>query len=81
MHLPLLSLLRHPNQLATQRNARMGCASSSESPSDGTPKDVKDRSYAIDKQIDDDAKKFRRECKILLLGKSLTSVLLCWGER
>ncbi|ORY75620.1 guanine nucleotide-binding protein alpha-3 subunit [Leucosporidium creatinivorum] len=46
----------------------MGCASSSESPSDGTPKDVKDRSYAIDKQIDDDAKKFRRECKILLLG-------------
>jgi guanine nucleotide-binding protein G(i) subunit alpha len=28
----------------------------------------KERSYAIDKQIDDDAKKFRRECKILLLG-------------
>ncbi|GAA5857164.1 hypothetical protein JCM8547_009347 [Rhodosporidiobolus lusitaniae] len=28
----------------------------------------KERSQAIDKQLDDEAKKFRRECKILLLG-------------
>lgn len=28
----------------------------------------KERSFAIDKQLDDDAKRFRRECKILLLG-------------
>lgn len=35
-------------------------------------KEDKERSYAIDKQIDDDAKKLRRECKILLLGKSQT---------
>ncbi|GAA5899614.1 guanine nucleotide-binding protein subunit alpha [Sporobolomyces salmoneus] len=33
----------------------------------GTKQD-KERSYAIDKQIDEDAKKLRRECKILLLG-------------
>ncbi|GAA5958427.1 hypothetical protein JCM3765_007873 [Sporobolomyces pararoseus] len=31
-------------------------------------KQDKERSYAIDKQIDEDAKKLRRECKILLLG-------------
>ncbi|KAK4058015.1 Guanine nucleotide-binding protein alpha-2 subunit [Microbotryomycetes sp. JL221] len=50
----------------------MGCVSSTSAHSSNNahdvPKDVKDRSYAIDKQIDDDAKKFRRECKILLLG-------------
>ncbi|KAK4054921.1 Guanine nucleotide-binding protein alpha-2 subunit [Microbotryomycetes sp. JL201] len=50
----------------------MGCVSSStahaSSSAHDVPKDVKDRSYQIDKQIDDDAKKFRRECKILLLG-------------
>lgn len=28
----------------------------------------KERSHAIDRQLDDDAKKYRRECKILLLG-------------
>ncbi|KAI5478480.1 G protein alpha subunit [Pseudohyphozyma bogoriensis] len=50
----------------------MGCVSSSEaSPAGGAGAPVskdKERSYAIDKQIDDDAKKFRREVKILLLG-------------
>lgn len=31
----------------------------------------KDRSNMIDRQIDDDSKKFKKECKILLLGKVL----------
>ncbi|GAA5904351.1 hypothetical protein JCM6882_003203 [Rhodosporidiobolus microsporus] len=31
-------------------------------------KGEKERSNAIDRQLDDDAKKYRRECKILLLG-------------
>ncbi len=30
----------------------------------------KDRSNAIDRQLEDDSKKFKKECKILLLGKS-----------
>ncbi|GAA5930111.1 hypothetical protein JCM1841_002315 [Sporobolomyces salmonicolor] len=51
----------------------MGCGSSSLSSAGGaggrrSSKEDKERSYAIDKQIDDDAKKLRRECKILLLG-------------
>ncbi|GAA5862444.1 hypothetical protein JCM1840_004184 [Sporobolomyces johnsonii] len=51
----------------------MGCGSSSLSSPGGAggrrnSKEDKERSYAIDKQIDDDAKKLRRECKILLLG-------------
>jgi hypothetical protein len=29
----------------------------------------RDRSYAIDKQIEEDSRKFKKECKILLLGK------------
>jgi guanine nucleotide-binding protein subunit alpha len=29
----------------------------------------KDRSNAIDKQLEDDQRKFKKECKILLLGK------------
>lgn len=28
----------------------------------------KERSHAIDKQIEEDSKKYRKECKILLLG-------------
>ena len=35
----------------------------------GPPKVNKDRSNQIDKQIEDDSRKFRRECKILLLGR------------
>ena len=34
----------------------------------GGTKQDKERSYQIDKQIDEDAKRLRRECKILLLG-------------
>lgn len=30
----------------------------------------KDRSNAIDKQLEDDQRKFKKECKILLLGES-----------
>ncbi|KAH9468651.1 hypothetical protein MJO29_005122 [Puccinia striiformis f. sp. tritici] len=35
---------------------------------DGNTSASRDRSYAIDRQIEEDAKKFKRECKILLLG-------------
>ncbi|KAG0142063.1 hypothetical protein CROQUDRAFT_663002 [Cronartium quercuum f. sp. fusiforme G11] len=35
---------------------------------DGNLTANRDRSYAIDRQIEEDAKKFKRECKILLLG-------------
>lgn len=38
------------------------------------PKNQKDRSYAIDKQIEEDSRKFKKECKILLLGKHLPTV-------
>jgi guanine nucleotide-binding protein G(i) subunit alpha len=41
----------------------------------GPPKVNKDRSNQIDKQIEDDSRKFRRECKILLLG-----TLACGGR-
>ncbi|KAK4698947.1 hypothetical protein P7C70_g7322, partial [Phenoliferia sp. Uapishka_3] len=47
----------------------MGCSSSSESPHKEPSGHDKERSYAIDKQLDDDARKFRREVKILLLGR------------
>ena len=30
---------------------------------------VKDRSNVIDRQLEDDSKKFKKECKILLLGE------------
>ncbi|SCV68539.1 BQ2448_660 [Microbotryum intermedium] len=46
----------------------MGCSSSTPATMGYVPKESKDRSYAIDKQLDDDAKRLRRECKILLLG-------------
>jgi guanine nucleotide-binding protein G(i) subunit alpha len=32
-------------------------------------KEAKERSYAIDKQIEEDSRKLKRECKILLLGE------------
>lgn len=32
-------------------------------------REQRDRSYQIDKQIEEDSKKYRKECKILLLGK------------
>ncbi|GAC74489.1 hypothetical protein PANT_11d00082 [Moesziomyces antarcticus T-34] len=43
--------------------AKMGnCLSSTDQ------KEAKDRSVAIDKQIEEDSRKFKKECKILLLG-------------
>ncbi len=36
-------------------------------------KDEKARSDLIDKQLEDDSKKFKKECKILLLGASFTN--------
>ena len=33
----------------------------------------KDRSNAIDRQLEDDSRKFKKECKILLLGESRRS--------
>lgn len=41
--------------------------------SSGDEKDARERSYAIDKQIEEDSRKFKKECKILLLGESLHS--------
>ena len=36
-----------------------------------TDKDEKARSDLIDRQLEDDSKKFKKECKILLLGALL----------
>lgn len=43
----------------------MGCGASTPDKGD------RDRSYQIDKQIEEDSKKFQKECKILLLGASV----------
>ena len=55
----------------------MGCGSSSLKDADGgagrEPNGEKARNAAIDKQLEEDAKKLRRECKILLLGASSSS--------
>jgi hypothetical protein len=34
-----------------------------------TKRAQRERSYAIDKQIEEDSKRYRKECKILLLGE------------
>lgn len=36
----------------------------------------KDRSNAIDRQLEDDQRKFKKECKILLLGTFLCLILV-----
>lgn len=52
----------------------LGAALASDPPSvNGTT----NRSNAIDKQIDEDSRKFKRECKILLLGMLYLLVTLC----
>jgi hypothetical protein len=53
----------------------MGNCASSNQEADG-----KTRSDMIDRQIEEDAKKYKRECKILLLGQSTSSILLS-GQR
>jgi guanine nucleotide-binding protein subunit alpha len=40
----------------------------------------RDRSYAIDKQIEEDSRKFKKECKILLLGECLDGLTWCCWE-
>lgn len=47
-----------------------GGAASNETASAENKRELRDRSYAIDKQIEEDSKKYRKECKILLLGAS-----------
>lgn len=56
----------------------MGACVSSSGGNQEENREQKERSFAIDKQIDDDAKKFRRECKILLLGtlNSISEILI-----
>jgi guanine nucleotide-binding protein subunit alpha len=49
----------------------MGCAQSSTSRAD------KARSDAIDKMIEEDHKRYKRECKILLLGSGESGKFLC----
>jgi guanine nucleotide-binding protein G(i) subunit alpha len=38
---------------------------------DGAAPGDRNRSNAIDRQLEDDSRKFKKECKILLLGESL----------
>jgi guanine nucleotide-binding protein subunit alpha len=54
--------------------------------SSGGEKGAKERSTAIDRQIEEDSRKFKKECKILLLGEwrvaRLTRVAQWqWSER
>lgn len=49
----------------------MGACMSSGSAEDG---DQKKRSQAIDRTLEEDSKKLRRECKILLLGTESEAV-------
>lgn len=48
-------------------NEHGGTSSSSSNPN-GNARDMRNRSYQIDKMLEQDSKQFRKECKILLLG-------------
>ena len=49
----------------------MGAAlAATDGPSPDAARGTRDRSNAIDRQLEDDSKRFRKECKILLLGES-----------
>lgn len=53
-------------------------ASAAETASNADNKrEQRDRSYQIDKQIEEDSKKYRKECKILLLGQSTVPQRSC----
>jgi hypothetical protein len=43
-------------------------------------REQRDRSNQIDKQIEEDSKKYRKECKILLLGTLLSPALPRLGK-
>jgi len=54
--------------------------------SSGGEKGAKERSTAIDRQIEEDSRKFKKECKILLLGEwrvacSMGVTQRQWSER
>ena len=51
----------------------MGACGSTET--GGEDMEQKKRSQAIDKKLEEDSRRLRRECKILLLGKSLQPVV------
>jgi guanine nucleotide-binding protein subunit alpha len=46
--------------------------------SNGEEADLKKRSQKIDKDLEEDSKRLRRECKILLLGMSNLSNCGAW---
>jgi len=57
-----------PQGSAAAEERDMGACNSSEAAADGGDQTQKKRSQAIDKGLEEDSKKLRRECKILLLG-------------
>lgn len=68
LRLPIRQVLRERRQSRqTQKRAQSptmgGCMSSS-----NDEVEQKKRSQAIDKELDEDSKRLRKECKILLLG-------------
>jgi guanine nucleotide-binding protein subunit alpha len=55
----------------TTRAAEQGLAAALAQAPEGSadPRKNRDNSHQIDRQLEDDSKKFKKECKILLLGK------------
>jgi hypothetical protein len=53
---------------AAPEPSSLGPSSASGAGKEPAPRAQRDRSYAIDKLIEEDSKKFKKECKILLLG-------------
>ena len=54
----------------------MGACGSTEA--GGEDMESKKRSQAIDKRLEEDSRRLRRECKILLLGAQCTCIALLW---
>lgn len=75
LRLPIRQVLRE------RRQSRHQTPKSAESPnmggcmsSNNDEVEQKKRSQAIDKELDEDSKRLRKECKILLLGMSLPGI-------
>lgn len=47
-----------------------GASRNTSSQADGAGKEGRERSHQIDRQLEQDSKQYRKECKILLLGQS-----------
>lgn len=60
-------------------NGNMGNCGSA--PADGEGGDAKKRSQAIDRTLEDDSRKLRKECKILLLGVLTLSQRMAAGYK